>query len=139
MSTAGTLALFARLLVSLGVVIGLMWFGARAVRRRGFGGLGASRGPGVHIDVLARRTLGRNASIAVVRAGEQALIIGITDQQVTKLRRRPQHDRSLGRGGPVDGRTAGPRWPEPDMEGDARATAGPYRPSLSVTRAVRPS
>jgi len=85
MSTAGTLALFARLLVSLGVVIGLMWFGARAVRRRGFGGLGASRGPGVHIDVLARRTLGRNASIAVVRAGEQALIIGITDQQVTKL------------------------------------------------------
>ena len=85
MSTAGTLALFARLLVSLGVVIGLMWFGARAVRRRGFGGLGTSRGPGVHIDVLARRTLGRNASIAVVRAGEQALIIGITDQQVTKL------------------------------------------------------
>ena len=35
MSTAATLALFARLLVSLGVVIGLMWFAARVVRRRG--------------------------------------------------------------------------------------------------------
>ena len=83
MSTAATLALFARLLVSLGVVIGLMWLAARTVRRRGFGG--PTRGPGVHIDVLARRTLGRNASIAVVRAGDRGLIVGVTDHQVTKL------------------------------------------------------
>ncbi len=86
MSTAGTLALFARLIASLGVVIGLMWFAARFVRRRGLGGFGnPSRGPGIHIDVIARRTLGRNSSIAVVRAGDQGLIIGVTDQQVTKL------------------------------------------------------
>jgi len=56
------------------------------VRRRGLGGFGnPSRGPGIHIDVIARRTLGRNSSIAVVRAGDQGLIIGVTDQQVTKL------------------------------------------------------
>jgi flagellar biosynthetic protein FliO len=86
MSTASTLALFARLLVSLGVVIGLMWLAARVVRRRGLGGYGnAPRGPGVQIDIVARRTLGRNASIAVVRAGDQAMILGVTDQHVTKL------------------------------------------------------
>ena len=88
MSTASTLALFARLIVSLGVVIGLMWFAARVVRRRGIGGAGggnSNRRPGVQVDVLARRTLGRNASIAVVRTGQQAIVIGVTDHMVTKL------------------------------------------------------
>ena len=40
MSSGATLALFARLIVSLGIVIGLMWFVARVVRRRGIGGVG---------------------------------------------------------------------------------------------------
>jgi flagellar protein FliO/FliZ len=83
MSTAATLALFARLLVSLGVVIGLMWLAARVMRRRGFGG--PTRRPGVHVDVISRRTLGRNSSIAIVRAGKQGLVVGITDHQITKL------------------------------------------------------
>ena len=88
MSSGATLALFARLIVSLGIVIGLMWFAARVVRRRGIGGAGgggSNRRPGVQVDVLARRTLGRNASIAVVRAGQQAIVIGVTDHMVTKL------------------------------------------------------
>jgi flagellar protein FliO/FliZ len=83
MSTTSTLALFARLLVSLSVVIGLMWFAARVVRRRGFGS--PARRPGVNIDVIARRTLGRNASIAIVRAGDQGMIVGVTEQNITKL------------------------------------------------------
>lgn len=83
MSTAATLALFARLIVSLGVVIGLMWLVARVMRRRGFGS--PTRRPGVHVDVIARRTMGRNSSIAIVRAGKQGLVIGITDHQITKL------------------------------------------------------
>jgi flagellar protein FliO/FliZ len=83
MSTAATLALFARLLVSLGVVVGLMWFAARVMRRRGFGS--PARRPGVHIDVIARRPLGRNAAIAIVRAGSQGIVVGITDHQITKL------------------------------------------------------
>jgi flagellar protein FliO/FliZ len=86
MSSGATLALFARLIVSLGFVIGLMWFAARVVRRRGFGGVASpNRKPGVYVDVLARRTLGRNASIAIVRAGNQAMVIGVTDHMVTKL------------------------------------------------------
>jgi flagellar protein FliO/FliZ len=83
MSTTSTLALFGRLILSLGVVIGLMWAVARTMRRRGFGG--PSRRPGVHVDVIARRTLGRNSSIAIVRAGSQGLVVGITDHQITKL------------------------------------------------------
>ena len=83
MSTGATLELFARLLISLGVVIGLMWLAARVVRRRGFGG--GPRRTGMHVDVIARRTLGRNQSIAIVRAGKTGLVIGITDHQITKL------------------------------------------------------
>jgi flagellar protein FliO/FliZ len=86
MSTTSTLALFGRLIVSLGVVIGLMWFAARIIRKRGLGGVGSqSRRPGVQVDIVARRTLGRNSSIAVVRAGSQALVVGITEQRITKL------------------------------------------------------
>ena len=86
MSSGATLALFARLIISLGFVIGLMWFAARVVRRRGLGGASsAARRPDVSVDVLARRTLGRNASIAVVRTGNQAMVIGVTDHMVTKL------------------------------------------------------
>jgi flagellar biosynthetic protein FliO len=86
MSTASTLALFGRLIVSLAVVIGLMWAAARVIRKRGFGGVGGpSRRPGVQVDIVARRTLGRNSSIAIVRAGGTALVVGITEHQITKL------------------------------------------------------
>jgi flagellar protein FliO/FliZ len=87
MSSGATLALFARLIVSLGVVFGLMWFLARVVRRRGLGGVGggSNRRPGVQVDIVARRTLSRNASIAVVRAGNQHMVVGVTDHMITKL------------------------------------------------------
>jgi len=85
MSTGATLALFARLLVSLAIVIGLMWYAARVVRRRGFGMGGNLRRPDVQIEVIARRSLGKNASITIVRAADQALILGVTDNQITKL------------------------------------------------------
>jgi flagellar biogenesis protein FliO len=88
MSSGATLALFARLIVSLSVVFGLMWFLARVVRRRGIGGVGGggqNRRPGVQVDIVARRTLSRNASIAVVRAGNQHMVVGVTDHMITKL------------------------------------------------------
>ena len=56
MSSGATLALFARLLLSLVVVFGLMWMAARMVRRRGIVGVGSGNGnrrPGVHVDVIA--------------------------------------------------------------------------------------
>ena len=86
MASASTFALFARLLLSLGVVIGLMWVAANVLRKRGFSGGAGRRSPrGPQVELLARRPLGRNASIAVVRVGERSLVVGVTDHQVTKL------------------------------------------------------
>lgn len=86
MASASTLMLFARLILSLVVVIGLMWVAANVLRKRGFAGVASRRGPrGPELELLARRPLGRNASIAVVRVGDRSLVVGVTDHQVTKL------------------------------------------------------
>ena len=68
-----------RLLVSLAAVLGVMWLLARRMRKGG-------RAKDTRlIDVLGRQQLSRNASVAVVRVGEQALVIGVTDAQVSGL------------------------------------------------------
>ncbi len=86
MASASTLMLFVRLILSLAVVIGLMWIAANVLRKRGFAGVASRRGPrGPELELLARRPLGRNASIAVVRVGDHSLVVGVTDHQVTKL------------------------------------------------------
>jgi flagellar protein FliO/FliZ len=86
MGSASTLILFVRLILSLAVVIGLMWVAANVLRKRGFAGVASRKGPrGPELELLARRPLGRNASIAVVRIGEHSLVVGVTDHQVTKL------------------------------------------------------
>jgi flagellar biogenesis protein FliO len=77
------LVLFARLLVSLGVVLGLMWALGRVLRARGLGGSIVK--PGSQIEVVARQSVGRNSSIAVVRAAGKALIVSITENQVSLL------------------------------------------------------
>lgn len=68
-----------RLTISLAVVLGIVWLLARRVRKSGRGG-----GQGL-IDVLGRQQLSRSASIAVVHVGDQALIVGVTDGQVSVL------------------------------------------------------
>lgn len=86
MASASTLVLFARLIFSLAVVIGLMWVAANVLRKRGFTGVAsrrAARGP--QIELIARRPLGRNSSVAVVRVGERSLVLGVTEHQVTNL------------------------------------------------------
>ena len=86
MGGANTLMLFARLIFSLAVVMGLMWAAATMLRRRGMGGLSKSRTPrGADIEQLSRRHMGRNSSIAVIRVGEKAMVVGVTDQRITKL------------------------------------------------------
>jgi flagellar protein FliO/FliZ len=74
-----TVALVGRLLVSLAAVLGVMWLLARRMRKGGR--MKDSR----LIDVLGRQQLSRNASVAVVRVGDQALVIGVTDTQVSVL------------------------------------------------------
>ena len=64
---------------SLLVVLMLMWGAARLLRRP-FGGRGSDG-----LAVLGSHQLGRGSSVAVVRVGERALVLGITDQQVSLL------------------------------------------------------
>jgi len=81
-----TLMLFARLILSLAVVIGLMWVAANVLRKRGFTGVASKRSTrGPEVELISRRPLGRNASIAVVRIGERSLLVGVTEHQVTNL------------------------------------------------------
>ena len=87
MASASTLMLFVRLILSLGVVIGLMWIAANVLRKRGIAGTSSSkrtaRGP--EVELVARKPLGRNASIVVVRVGDRSMLVGVTDQRVTNL------------------------------------------------------
>src|SRR5919109_3870180 len=81
MSTAEMLG---RLLLALAVVFGLMWVAARGLRR--FSGPGrAIRADAIRVDVLARRGLGKRASVTVVQIGGQGLVLGVTDQTVRLL------------------------------------------------------
>lgn len=73
------LALFARMALSLAVVLLLLWGATRLLQR------GTRRGSGQVIEVLARTPLSRNASVAVVRVADRALILGCTDQRVQLL------------------------------------------------------
>lgn len=74
-----------RVVVSLAVVLGLIWFLARSARRRGLGNsVDVQR-----FSVVARHSLGRNAGVAVVRIGDEALVLGVTEQSVQLLARTP--------------------------------------------------
>jgi len=72
-----------RAVFSLAVVLFLMWGLARLVRRPLTG-----RGAGA-LAVLSRQPLSRNASVAVVKVDDRALVLGVTDAQVTYLTETP--------------------------------------------------
>ena len=65
---------------SLLVVFGLMWGLAKVARRP----LSGNRGTGT-LSVLNRQQLARGAAVTVVRVADKALILGVTDQQVSLL------------------------------------------------------
>jgi flagellar protein FliO/FliZ len=81
------LALLVRVVVSLGVVLGVMWAAAAVLRRSGVAGTAASgrRGPRRPVEVVTRHGLSRGASVTVIRLGGRALVLGVTDQHVTLL------------------------------------------------------
>lgn len=85
MADVSVFALLARLVISLAVVLGLMALAARLLARQTRGGRLARRVTPVPIEVLARQSLGKNSSVAVVHAAGRALIVGVTDTHVTLL------------------------------------------------------
>ena len=82
---ASTIGLFMRLILSLGIVIGLMWAAAHVLRRRGLAPAARRGQRNLQVELLARKALARNASIAVVRVAGRSMIVGVTDHNITKL------------------------------------------------------
>jgi flagellar protein FliO/FliZ len=77
-------ALLLRLVVSMAVVLLLVRLAANLLQRSTAGGKVRRRGR-AEVEVLLRQPLGRRSSIGVVRAGDRALVLGITDQSITLL------------------------------------------------------
>jgi flagellar protein FliO/FliZ len=65
---------------SLLVVFGLMWGLAKVARRP----LSGHRGTGT-LSVLNRQQLARGAAVTIVQVADRALILGVTEQQVSLL------------------------------------------------------
>jgi flagellar protein FliO/FliZ len=79
------LPLVLRVAVSLVLVLGLVYGLQRAAKRRSGGRtVDASR-----FTVLARQSLTRSAGVSVLRVGDDALVVGVTDTQVQLLARMP--------------------------------------------------
>jgi flagellar protein FliO/FliZ len=68
-----------RIVFSLLVVLGLMWGLARLARAPMRGRRGGM------VTVLGRQQLSKGAAVAVVRVVDKALVVGVTDGQVTLL------------------------------------------------------
>ena len=77
MEAAGLLL---RVVVSIVSVLGLVWLFSRGMTR----GRGRRLVPGM-TEVLSRQALSRAASVVVVRVGEKALVLGVTEQSVQVL------------------------------------------------------
>lgn len=78
-------ALLLRVGFSFSLVLGLMWIAARVLRSR------TSGRPTDAVEVLARHQLGRGSAVTVLRVGDRALVLGITERSITQLG-EPIHD-----------------------------------------------
>ena len=83
------IALLVRVVVSLGVVLAVMAGAAAVLRRSGVTGTALSGRRGSRrtppVQVIARHGLSRGASLTVVRLGGRALVLGVTEHQVSLL------------------------------------------------------
>jgi len=83
-------ALLVRVVVSLGVVLAIMAGTATVLRRSGVVGTSPAGKRGLRrsrpaLEVIARHGLSRGSSVAVVRLGGRALVLGVTEHNVSLL------------------------------------------------------
>jgi flagellar protein FliO/FliZ len=82
-----SLLAFGRMILVLGLIIGVLMVLARYGKKWQRGGGIAGRGvkPAGRIEVLSRRSLGRHISLLVVRVAHRTLLVGQSNQQMTLL------------------------------------------------------
>lgn len=84
MANVSLVGVLGRMVVSLGVVVGLMVMVGRIARRRmGSGALGPQ--PHHKLQVIARQSVGKGAAVATIRAGDRILLLGVTEHGVSLL------------------------------------------------------
>ncbi len=78
-------SLLFQLLIGLAVILGLIWVAARIARGRiGVPGTKRRHSP---LAVVSRQPLGKGIQLAVVKAGTEMYLLGVTAHQVTRLAR----------------------------------------------------
>jgi flagellar protein FliO/FliZ len=80
-----TFMLMLRLLTALAFVGGLLWFMTRSAKNGKFTFLLGSGPTQDSLEVTSQRPLGRNSSVALVRAGERHLLLGVSEHGVQLL------------------------------------------------------
>ncbi|MDE3204241.1 MAG: FliO/MopB family protein [Acidobacteriota bacterium] len=78
-------SLLIQLLVGLAVVLALIWVASRVARGR-IAKPGVRR-RGATLAVVSRQPLGKGVQVAVVKAGREMYLLGVTAHQVTRLAR----------------------------------------------------
>ncbi|MFD5276374.1 FliO/MopB family protein [Pseudarthrobacter sp. NPDC058362] len=75
------LILWLRVILSLGAVLALLWIIQRRVGRNAGTAVGNSR----PLQLIARQGIGQKASVVIVEADGQRLLLGVTEQSVTVI------------------------------------------------------
>lgn len=88
-----TVEVLLRLVSSLAVVLGLVGVATWALRRSGglrrLGGLGRTD-DGLKVQVVDRVGVAKGATVALVRVGGRALVVGATEREITLLAEAPE-------------------------------------------------
>lgn len=75
-----TVFLALRVIVSLAVVLGVLWYIQKKLSKRGVG-----RTAGKAVTLIGRQAVGPKASVAVVEIDGRRLVLGVTEHSVTVL------------------------------------------------------
>jgi flagellar protein FliO/FliZ len=81
-----TVFLALRVIVSLAVVLGVLWYLQKKLSKRGVG-----KAAGKAITLVGRQAIGPKASVAVVEIEGRRLVLGVTEHQVTVLHSMEGH------------------------------------------------
>lgn len=86
MTDGSSVVLLLRVVFSLGLVLGMLLLFVRMLNKRTGGAAPRAGRVSVPVEVLGRTTVGRSATVQVVRVQDQVLLLGVTDQKVELIR-----------------------------------------------------